>query len=319
MSSNFGVLNHSTFGQGSTAAAKSARPSAQGSSRPPLPAGSSRILGSERSRDPGARPVRSLRRSLRQRLVTSSQRDDRRLHIVHIITDLYGAGAEDDAYKVLAHMDRTQFTAEVITLAGGTAVRKLIEAIDIPVQSLDLPPSLTSGPSGLWRLGRILNERPGALVQTWMYHADMLGGLSTLLAQRQPVLWDIQGSALDAATTPWTTRGVIKACAKLSWRLPRRIVCCGHTARRVHVELGYDGNRMVVIPNAVDVSQFKPDATARQDLRRELGLGHDEVVLGMAARFNPQKDHATLVRALALLRTKRRVDFSGDPMRNQRH
>jgi glycosyltransferase involved in cell wall biosynthesis len=240
--------------------------------------------------------------------VTHPPTAGKRLHIVHIITDLDAAGAEMMLYKVLTRMDRNRFTAEVVSLAGGGAVRRLIEAIDVPVRSLDLSPSILSGASALWRLRTILNERPDAIVQTWMYHADLLGGVATRLARRQPLIWDIQGSSLDPATTRLTTQAIIKICARLSWRLPRRIICCGHATRRAHIGLGYDGERIDVIPNAVDTSQFKPDATARREIRRELHLDDDRPLIGMAARFHPQKDYPTLIRALGRLRGHHGLD-----------
>jgi len=240
--------------------------------------------------------------------VTPSPTADQRLHIVHIITDLDAAGAEMMLYKVLTRMDRDRFTAEVVSLAGGGAVRPLIEGIGIPVRSLDLSPSVWSGPSAIWRLRRILKERRTAIVQTWMYHADLLGGVASRFSGRQPIVWDIQGSTLDPATTRQTTQAIIKVCASLSWRLPHRIICCGHATKKAHESLGYDGQRIVVIPNAVDTSLFKPDAAARQEIRREIRLEEDACVIGMAARFHPQKDHPTLISALGLLRSRHGID-----------
>lgn len=225
-----------------------------------------------------------------------------RLHVVHVITGLHTGGAEMMLYKVLAAMDAARFSAEVISLSDGGDVRRLIEELGIPVRSLGLTPSVAWAPRALRDLWSALRARPGAVVQTWMYHADLLGGLAARLSGRRAVCWDIQGSNLDPATTRRKTRAIVRACAALSGWLPARIICCGHTTRQIHVDLGYAADRMVVIPNAVDVSRFAPNPAARADVRRELGLADDTLLVGMAARYDPQKDHRNLVQAVGRLR-----------------
>jgi glycosyltransferase involved in cell wall biosynthesis len=58
---------------------------------------------------------------------------------------------------------------------------------------------------------------------------------------------------------------------------------------------------MVVIPNGFDLSELRPDPAARQDVRRELEVGERAPLVGMAARFHPQKDHASFLEAAKIL------------------
>jgi glycosyltransferase involved in cell wall biosynthesis len=59
---------------------------------------------------------------------------------------------------------------------------------------------------------------------------------------------------------------------------------------------------MEVIPNGFDLREFRPDPTARLSLRRELEIADDTLVIGMASRFHPQKDHFNFIQAAARLR-----------------
>jgi glycosyltransferase involved in cell wall biosynthesis len=74
--------------------------------------------------------------------------------------------------------------------------------------------------------------------------------------------------------------------------------------------MGFDESKMSVIENGFDLSRFVPDRTSTEDVRKELGLPADGSLIGMAARYHPQKDHANFVRAASILAWKRQdVDF----------
>jgi glycosyltransferase involved in cell wall biosynthesis len=135
-----------------------------------------------------------------------------------------------------------------------------------------------------------------------MYHADLLGGLAVrLVGSGIPVVWNIRHSNLDPKGNKRTTIWTAKVCARLSNRLPARIVCCSEASRQVHTALGYAPQKMVVIPNGFDLSAFKPDPAARESVRRELGIAADALLIGLVGRFDPQKDHGNFVAAAALL------------------
>jgi len=55
----------------------------------------------------------------------------------------------------------------------------------------------------------------------------------------------------------------------------------------------------VVIPNGFDCQLFSPDENARQQVRTELGIADDQVLVGLVARFHPNKDHEMFFRAAA--------------------
>jgi glycosyltransferase involved in cell wall biosynthesis len=97
------------------------------------------------------------------------------------------------------------------------------------------------------------------------------------------------------------TRRIVRLNARVSRFVPSRIVCCSRKTLETHVLGGYRSEKMVLIPNGIDTDHFRPDPAARVDVRRELGLPADTRLVGMFARFHPQKDHRTLLAAAALL------------------
>jgi glycosyltransferase involved in cell wall biosynthesis len=56
-----------------------------------------------------------------------------------------------------------------------------------------------------------------------------------------------------------------------------------------------------VIPNGFDLEQLKPDPAARISVREESGIPADALLIGMAARFHPHKDHRNFISAAGRL------------------
>lgn len=155
---------------------------------------------------------------------------------------------------------------------------------------------------GLCQLWRILRTERPDVVQTWMYHADLVGGVMALLAGIRNVVWSIHHSTHEPAKTSRTTIWVTQLNAWLSRWIPKAIVVVAERAKEVHAALGYVAHKMVVIPYGYDLNRFRPDPEARARLRGEWGVPEGVFLVGMVARYDPQKDHANLLAALAQLR-----------------
>jgi glycosyltransferase involved in cell wall biosynthesis len=134
-----------------------------------------------------------------------------------------------------------------------------------------------------------------------MYHADLLGGLAAKFAGNVPVSWGIRYSDPSAAGYGSFTSWTIKVCAGLSRWIPVRIVCCSEAARDSHLAFGYAKNKMVVIPNGVDLTVIKPDRAARVAFRSSVGISDEAPVVGLVGRFHPQKGHRDFIKAAQLL------------------
>ena len=225
------------------------------------------------------------------------------LFVTHIITDVSTGGAEIMLLKLLSHIDRQLFTARVISLTSSGPIGDRLEALGIPVQVLGMRAGFPD-PRAVVHLASWLRSNPPALVQTWMYHADLVGGIAARLAGHPPVIWGIRNSNLYVVHSRRSTRWTVKACALLSNYLPARIVSCSETARRIHIDLGYAANKMLVIPNGFDLDLFRPDPQGRASLRQELGISPEARLVGLVGRFDPQKDHRTFIQAASKVKDR---------------
>jgi glycosyltransferase involved in cell wall biosynthesis len=219
--------------------------------------------------------------------------------IVHVITGLGRGGAEGALFRLLsATPDAAR--CKVVSLGDSGLFGPRLEQLGVEVVALGMNPRRPS-PLALLRLARLLRRWRPQLVQTWMYHADLLGGIAARLAG-VPVCWGIRQSDLSPLVNKASTRLIARLCALLSRRVPARIVSCSQKAAEVHRALGYAAP-FVVVPNGLDVREWQPRPELREAVRRELGLGVDEFVFAHAGRADPQKDHGNLARAFSLLPT----------------
>lgn len=219
-----------------------------------------------------------------------------RPRIAHVITSLGPGGAEYMLVRLLEQLRDGVFEPVVIGLRSPEAIGPVIERLGVPVRSLAMPPGVPN-PWAVARLARMLRQERPDIVQTWMYHADLLGGLAARGAGGPPVVWGIHNTTLEAGASKRTTMLIARSCARLSRVVPAAIVCCAEAAREVHIARGYDAGRMVTIPNGFDTDRFRPDPDASAELRPRIGAGSETPLVGLVARFHPQKDHHTFVEA----------------------
>ncbi|WP_349304696.1 glycosyltransferase [Pseudoalteromonas sp. BDTF-M6] len=217
--------------------------------------------------------------------------------IVHIITALNDGGAEAVLYRLCKGEVQNQHY--VVSLMGGGKYAPLLKKNNVKVSCLNMPPGKVSL-SGLWKLWCILKKEKPDVVQTWMYHANLIGGILSRLSGIKNVFWGIHHTVLEPGKSKRSTIFVSKLCAKFSSFVPKLIVCCAEKSREIHAKEGYDVSKLVVVSNGYDLSKFSIDNASGNAIRNELCLDNS-LLLGMIGRFDPAKDHSNLLKSLSML------------------
>ncbi|MBP8150502.1 MAG: glycosyltransferase [Xylophilus sp.] len=228
--------------------------------------------------------------------------------IFHIITGLNNGGAEAVLLRLATADDRKSNQHHVVSLMGRGIYAERLEQAGASVHSLNFPRGRVTA-AGLVQLFRLVHQIRPDVVQTWMYHADLIGGVIARLAGVRAIAWGIRHANLDPAHNSRATLVIVRLCALLSGWVPRKIVSCSAQATRLHQAVGYRADKFIHIPNGYNLQRLQPDAAGRSAVRAELGIADAAFVLGMVARFDAQKDHRNLVQALGLLK-RRGVPFT---------
>ena len=217
--------------------------------------------------------------------------------VMHVISSLGVGGAETVLLRMVLRDTKGEHIV-VSMLDDGEYRARLTEA-GIAVYSLGMSRGGFE-PLMALKLFRLIRLLKPDVIQTWMYHADLLGGVVGRLAGVKNVYWNIR-SAVITQIMPLSTRFAIRLGKLLSSYVPRAVVVNSEHACTVHRRLGYSGKKMVTIPNGIPMDRFCFDISARLKLRKKLGLSDDFVTLGMIARYDVFKDHRNLIRSLKLL------------------
>ena len=217
------------------------------------------------------------------------------MRIAHVITGLSDGGAEGVLYRLC--VSDLENSHSVISLTDRGKYGDLLKAADIEVVCLGTT-GVLSALGSLFKLCGLLRERRPDVVHTWMYHADFLGGIAARLAGLGAIVWGIRQSNLRLGQSKLSTIILTRVLSLLSYVVPRRIVCCAAGAMEVHAAIGYQRRKLEVLHNGIDTERFIPNAQKRDEVRTALRIDPQVVALGMVARFDRQKDHRGLLRAL---------------------
>lgn len=167
------------------------------------------------------------------------------------------------------------------------------------------------GKAGRWDIARFLQRVRRAIAEARpdvIY--SFLGTANVVAAAVRPVsppfrlVWSIRASDMDPRKYDWMFRlnyGVERALS----RTADLIISNSHAGRDFAVAHGFPRERIEVVPNGIDTKRFRPDPSLRAKQRAEWGIDPDTIAIGVLARLDPMKDHATFLQAAAALSKNR--------------
>lgn len=227
------------------------------------------------------------------------------MRVLYVSTGLATGGAEKQLFRLISHLLGAGVEIGVVSLLSQGEVGKDIAALGVPVRSLDLT-TLKHVPQGLVRLRAVVRSFNPHVLQGWMYHGNLVAYFASRhFAPKAQLVWGVRQSLYDLKREKPLTKQVIRLSAWISGAA-HAIVYNSMTARVQHEALGFAARCGHIIDNGFDTQVFRPDATARLGVRRELGLLPDSPLIGLVARYHPMKGHEVFLTAAAQLAERRK-------------
>ncbi len=137
------------------------------------------------------------------------------------------------------------------------------------------------------RLVSVIKKEGVNLVSTHSSVDSWAGGIAAKLAGKRLVRF--RHNLYPVGKDPLT---------KFIYAIPDKIIAISETVKEVLVQRGIKDGRITVIPSSVDPDIFRPDA---DDLRMELNLPQDAVIIGNTSTFTKVKGQEYLLRAFNII------------------
>lgn len=216
--------------------------------------------------------------------------------IVHIIIGLHIGGAELMLKRLVEGLNgKDCMQHSVISLTDLGPVGQQLQNVGINVRELGMKNPLLV-PSTFFKLRRELKKQKPDIVQTWMYHANFLGGLAAKSAGIDRVIWNIRSTNLHGnGNGNFIFR---KSCGLLSSSVPHEVIYVSYSAQTEHLKAGYTSDRGVVIENGFNTDIFLFNKESREKYRSEMKLEIDDIAIFSVGRCVSEKDHPTFIKAI---------------------
>jgi glycosyltransferase involved in cell wall biosynthesis len=204
----------------------------------------------------------------------------RRLRIAHVAPGLQLGGLEKLLVEFARHADRSAFELFFVSLSERGPLAEALEACGWPVASLNAKPGLR--PRLVLRLARLFHQWDIDVIHTHNNGPLIYGAPAARLARVAGVVHTRHGQSSRASRRQ-------TALVRVVARLADRIVCVSDDSLRLSVAQGIPARKLCRLWNGIDIERF---AYTGPETRGPAVL---------VARLSPEKDIATLLRAVALV------------------
>ena len=225
------------------------------------------------------------------------------LKIVVITTGLRVGGAETLLLSMVKRWLDEDVEVSILSLSGVGALDDKFREIGVDVHNYNLD-GFYNGMREIYRLIKDLRYMNPVIVQTWMPHADLVGGLVAKMATSAKLFWGLHHANFSLDSLKISTLAVAKTNALLSYFVPDCVVAVSQHAKVSAIEFGFNKNNFSVIENGVDFTVFKRIEGSKQRIFDELKIRDSKKLIGFVGRYSLEKRPSDFLQLASQLNQK---------------
>ena len=216
--------------------------------------------------------------------------------VCHIITTLGSGGAQATLCKLVTN--DSYHNHIVIAMHRNGHYAEFLKNKGIDVIEFDFKRKLLFFYNFIRLLLLIKKIKPD-IIQTWLYHADLIGGIAGKICNVKSIVWNIRTSYLPEDYKA-STYLIIRICAILSWIIPCKILTCARSVIPIHQNYGYCCGKFYIIHNGFKI----PGKYSKKypSFLRTSNRDYKSFNIINIGRYAPQKDHRNFLKAIELFR-----------------
>ena len=223
----------------------------------------------------------------------------KKIKVLHIISSLHQGGAE----RQLIELVKRNKNYAICQLMSGSIFEEEIKKNKILIFNLNMKKNFTAI-LGLYKLYRIIKDHEPEIINTWMYHSSFLEMIlrKITLLNKIPLVWGLRCSNMETHHYSKLLRFFIIACKYFS-STPNLIINNSVEGKNFHKSIGFKSKNLV-IHNGIDNKKFVFNSAQRLQFRKKYKIDENAKVLLCVGRYDPMKDHDTLIKAFKKIREK---------------
>ena len=215
-----------------------------------------------------------------------------RIIVTQVLASGAGGGAQSSVRTLDSRLDRERFDLEVVALSDGPALRWL-RAVGVTTHVIDEPDD-DAAEAALLKLFR---RRPPDVVHNHMYRAEVVGTRAALaLADEGLPRPYIVGTVHSSRVRSEADKALMR---RLTPQMDRLVAVSKAIVAKIEAE-GRTGAPVELVYNGVDLEKYS-QTEACCTLPEEYGFPEGTPLVGVVARLEPEKGHATLLEAWSIV------------------
>lgn len=224
--------------------------------------------------------------------------------ILHVIPSFEWGGTERSVINLSEQFIHRKATIAVVCLGSEGPVKDELDKLGVKTLALNLKHRPARGLISL--ITFVKKFRP-TILMGWLYHSSLICSLvlKHFVGTSVRVVWNMR-SMYHISNRNFLLKIAQHFCKLLSHQ-PDHIIYNSQTGKRDHESVGFCPRQSLVIPNGINVEKFSFSEGKREMIRRSLNIPRDALVIGMIARWDPEKNHLNFLQATA--------ELSPDPAR----
>ena len=222
------------------------------------------------------------------------------MRVLLAIRSLHIGGAERQVVSLAKTMATLGAEVHIATIvAGGPLEHDLANIPNVQVHDLGKP-GLIGKIRYLLRLRSFIKSNRYDAVYGFLPTPNLGLLVARTIRHRPRIAWGVRSSGLDLSQYGRRVKWAMRLEKWLS-KFSDRVITNSQAALEEYRQNGYPYSQLSHIPNAINVERFRPDPTARESVRNELGIPDDSPVIGIFARLHPMKDYVTFLKGAKIL------------------
>lgn len=212
---------------------------------------------------------------------------------------IFGVGGTEQQVVTLAReLDHSRFELHLACFGRRGELRDQLRPFEGSTAEYRIRKLYNKGAVQEWmRLARYIRGHQIQIVHTYNFHPTVFAVPAARLAGARVVIASVRD--MGAYLTPAQQR-----VQRMVGRLAHRVVANSEAVRQWLIREGWDGCRISVIRNGIDLSRFQPQV-GHPGLRRELGLPPGVPIVAVISRLSRVKGLDDFLEAAAMLAATR--------------